>query len=242
MKNIALIGVGLGLGLAVVALRADHATPLLAAAQVLGWTFAAASLVLLVGLHLRRDLVPDYLSLCKDKFFERDGFCFSIALEREDDMAVFTIMFQSRYLGPSTARIALRPSGAGLATVSPDIECGPAGFGIAKFPVAIPQRHQGKTVTFEIVADADYPLGRGREVRFRSGQPIRHNSRFRSLTVVLQAVLHSLIGHLAVHLPAMVRLKLPSDVAEYVPDSAVGHAQVLWSMSQDEPLRYALER
>ena len=155
------------------------------AAQCLGWTLAAACFMLLLGLQLRRDLVPDYLSLCKDKFFERDGFCFGVSLDREDALAMFTIMFQSRYLGPSIARIALRPAGAGVASVSPDIECGPAGFGVAKFPVAIPRRHQGKTVTFEIGVDADYPLGKGREVRFRNGRTIRHNSRFRSLTVVV---------------------------------------------------------
>ena len=242
MKNLALIGVGLGLGLAVMALCADHSTPLLMAAQCLACAFAAACLVLFLGSQLRRDLVPDYLSLCKDKFFERDGFCFGISLDREDAVAMFTIMFQSRYLGPTTARIALRPAGAGVATVSPDIHCGPAGFGVAKFPVAIPRRHQGKTVTFEIGVDADYPLGKGREVRFRSGRTIRHNSRFRSLTVVVQAFLHSLVGHFLVHSPTVIRLTLPADVAEYVPDGAVGESEVLWSLSQNEPLRYAMER
>lgn len=241
MKNLALIGMGLGLGIAGMVLCANRPTPLLMAAQCLAWSFAAACLVLFLGLHLRRDRVPDYLSLCQGKFLERDGFCFTISLDREDGLAVFTIMFQSRYLGPSTARIALRPAGAGLATVSPDIECGPAGFGVAKFPVAIPQRHQGKTVTFEIGVDADYPQGKG-EVRFRNGQTIRHNARFRSLTVVVQAVLQSLVGHFLMHLPVTVRLRLPSDVAQYVPDGVVGDSQVLWSLSQNEPLRYAMER
>ncbi len=170
MKNLALIGMGLGLGVAGMVLCANRPTPLLMAAQCLAWSFAAACLVLFLGLHLRRDLVPDYLSLCQGKFLERDGFCFSISLDREDGLAVFTIMFQSRYLGPSTARIALRPAGAGLATVSPDIECGPAGFGVAKFPVAIPQRHQGKTVTFEIGVDADYPQGKGARSAFATGR------------------------------------------------------------------------
>ncbi len=97
-------------------------------------------------------------------------------------------------------------------------------------------------MTFEIGVDADYPLGKGREVRFRNGQTIRHNSQFRSLTVVVQAVLHSLAGHFLIHSPAAIRLTLPADVAEYVPDGAVGEAEVLWSFSQNEPLRYAMER
>ncbi|MGO9115701.1 MAG: hypothetical protein ACLP9L_41370 [Thermoguttaceae bacterium] len=241
MKNLALIGAGLGLGVAVTALCSDRPAPLLMAAQCLGWTFAAACLLLLPGLQLRRDLVPDYLSLCKDKFFERDGFCFGVSLDREDEIAMFTIMFQSRFLGPSTARIALRPTGSGVATVSPDIHCGPGGFGIAKFPVAIPQRHQGKTVTFEIGVDTDYPLGKGPEIRFRTGQTIRHNSGFRSLTVVVQALLHSLVGHLHIHGPTRIRLTLPSNVAEFIPESAVGESQELWSFSQNEPMRHAME-
>jgi hypothetical protein len=242
LKNLALIGMGLGLGIVVFARFLNGPPPTLLAAQCLGWTFAAASLVLLLGLELRRDLVPDYLSLCKDKFFERDGFCFGISLDREEGLAMFTILFQSRYLGPATARIALRPVNARLATVSPDIECGPAGFGIAKFPVAIPRRHQGKSVTFEIGVDAEYPQGKGREVRFRSGRMVRHNSRFRSLTVVAQAVLHSLVGHFLIHSPAAIRLTLPSNVAEFVPEGEVGESQLLWSLSENEPLRYAMER
>ena len=242
MKHLALIGIGLGLGIAMLILCAQRPTPLLMAAQCLAWSLAAACLVLYLGGQLRRDLVPDYLSLCKGKFFERDGFCFAVSLDREDQLAVFTIMFQSRYLGPLTARIALRPAGAGVATVSPDIHCGPAGFGVAKFPVAIPRRHQGKTVTFEIGVDADYPLGKGREVRFRNGRTIRHNSRFRSLTVVVQAFLHLLVGHFFLHSPTAIRLTLPADVAEYVPDGAAGGSEMLWSLSENEPLRYAMER
>ncbi len=224
------------------ALCSGRPTPHVMAAQCLGWTLAAACFMLLLGLQLRRDLVPDYLSLCKKKFFERDGFCFGVSLDREDSLAMFTIMFQSRYLGPSLARIALRPAGARVASISPDIECGPAGFGVAKFPVAIPRRHQGKTVTFEIGVDANYPLGKGREVRFRNGRTIRHNSRFRSLTVVVEGFVHLLLGHLFIASPARIRLTLPADVAEDIPDGAVGESQVLWSMSQNEPLRYAMER
>jgi len=242
LKHLPLIGVGLGLAVAVLALCADRFTPLLMAAQCLGWTFAAACLMLLLRLQLRRDLAPDYLSLCRSKFFERDGFCFGVSLDREDEMAMFTIVFQSRYLGPSTARIALRPAGTRVATVSPDIQCGPAEFGVAKLPAAIPRQHQGKSVTFEIGADVDYPHGKGREVRFRTGRTIRHNSRFGSLTVVVQALLHSLAGHLLIHGPTRIRLTLPTDVAEFIPESAVGGSEVLWSFSQNDPLRYAMER
>jgi hypothetical protein len=242
LKNIALIGFGLALGIALTGLFVARPAPWLLSAQRLGCTFAAAFLVLLFRLQLRRDLAPDYLRLCKGRVYERDGFCFGISLDREDGIAMFTVVFQSRFLGPSRARIALRPVSSRLATVSPDIECGPAGFGVAKFPVAIPLKHQGKTVTFEIGADAEYPWGKGREVRFRNGRKIRHSSRFGSLAVVLQTFLHTLAGHFLMHSPATIRLALPTEVAEYLPESAVGDSHLLWSFSENEPLRYAMER
>jgi hypothetical protein len=164
------------------------------------------------------------LGLSKDKFFERDGFCFGLSLDRDDGVATFTITFQSRYLGPSTARVALRPAGAGVATVSPDIQCGPAGFGVAKFPVPIPRRHQGKTVAFEIGVDAEYPVGKGREVRFRTGRAIRHDSCFQGPAVVGQGLPHAFAGHS----PTAVRLTLPTDVAEILPDGAAGESQLFW--------------
>ena len=102
LKNLALVGIGIGLGMVVMAFCLIRPPAELMAIQCLGWTFAVASLVLLVGLELRRDLVPDYLSRCKRKFFERDGFCFGVSLDREDGRAMFTIFFQSRYVGPST--------------------------------------------------------------------------------------------------------------------------------------------
>ncbi len=239
LKNAALLGIGVGVIVAVLAIGAEHPTPMVAGLRILGPAVAIASFFLLIGLHLRRDLAPDYLSLCRGDFFERDGFCFGVSLECEESMAVFTIMFQSRHSGPSTARIALRPAASRVITVSPEIHCGPAGFGIAKFPVAIPSKHQGKTVTFEIGADVDYPLGKEREVRFRSGRPIRHNAHFRSLVLVVQAALHCLLGHFLVHSPATIRLTLPTDVADYVPDDASGHAEVLWSLSKNDPSQLA---
>ena len=242
LKNAALVGIGVGCIAGVLAFCADHATPMILSLRILGPAIASVSFLLLVALQFRRDMVPDYLSMCSVHFFERDGFCFGVSLDRKDAAAEFSIVFQSRYLGPSIARIALRPAGSHLATVSPDIHCGPAGFGIARFPVAIPRKHQGKTVTFEIGADVDYVLGRDREVRFRSGRTVRHSSRFRSLAVVMQAALHSVVGHFLVHSPATVRLTLPTDVAEYLPDDAAGHAEVLWSLPANEPLRYAMFR
>jgi hypothetical protein len=240
LKSFPLIGASLGAGVAVTALCTDLSAPTAMATEILGWTFAIACLVLLLGKQLPASRLPDYLSLCKSRFFERDGFCFGMSLDREDDTAMFTVMFQSRYLGRSTARIALRPAGAGLAIISHDIECSPAGFGVAKFPVAIPQQHQGKTVRFEIGADVTYPLGKGGEVRFRQGRTVCHDSGFGGLVPVRPSLRQRFFGHFLVRRPLTIRMTLPSDVAAYVPDSAIGESQNLWSFSPDQMSRYAI--
>ena len=47
-----------------------------------------------------RDIVPDYLGRCTGTIFERDGLCFTVSLDAEDQIATFTIMYQNRYDRP----------------------------------------------------------------------------------------------------------------------------------------------
>jgi hypothetical protein len=54
--------------------------------------------------------------------------------------------------------------------------------------------------------------------------------------------LQALLGHVVFYSATAIRLTLPTNVAEYVPDDAMGHAEELWSLSKNEPLRYALEQ
>jgi hypothetical protein len=178
----------------------------------------------------RRDLAPDYLGLASRSCFERDGFCFTVSLDREDRAATFTIMYQNRFAGRAVAGIAMRPVGSSLAVYSPYIQCGPAGFGVAKFPAAVPSRHQGKFVTFEIGADVDYPDGRGREVRFRDGWPVHHNAQFDRLPAVPRALPGRLIECILIK-AATVRLMLPIGAVEELPDDETGHAEELWKLS-----------
>jgi hypothetical protein len=175
-----------------------------------------------------RDSAPDFLGLANGTLFERDGFCFSVALDREDHQAKFTVMFQCRYSGRSVACVALRPAGSNLAIFSPRIECGPAGFGVAKFPAAIPTRHQGKWVTFEIGADVEYPLGQGREVRSRAGREVRYDTQFKRLPPAADVLPSRITKHVLAK-TATIRLRLPSDVMNEAPDDA-GHVEELWSL------------
>ena len=188
----------------------------------------------------RRNVAPDYLGRSNGLYFERDGFCFAVSLDREDRAATFTIIYQSRYTGRSAAIVALRPAGSSLPVFSPRIQCGPAGFGVAKFPVAVPARHQGKTVKFDVGADVEYPLGQGREVRFRAGRAVRYDTRFKRLPPAAEAfswgracgLPWGLKGRLVEHIlfrMATIRLRLPNDAAEEAPDDA-GHVEELWSL------------
>jgi hypothetical protein len=177
----------------------------------------------------RRDAAPDFLGRANGPFFERDGFCFAVSLDREDGAATFTIFYQSRYSGRSSAVVALRPVGSSLPVVSPRIHCGPAGFGVAKFPTAIPVRHQGKPVNFEVGADVEYPLGQGREVRCRVGRSVRFDTQFKLLPTLAGTLPGRLIAHILSKMTT-IRLRLPIAVAEETPDDS-GHFEELWSLT-----------
>jgi len=201
----------------------------------LGRRLAEMFLAIRTRRRFRRDLVPEYLGRCCRSFLERDGFCFAASLDCENDVATFTVMFQNRYTGPAVASIALRPLGSTLGIVSPTIHCGAAGFGVAKFPVPIPARHQGKTVTFQLGVDVEYPLGKGREVRFRTGQLVRHNSQFGLLPAIGMGLPHFPTGHILNHAAATIRLRLPNLVAEYIPDDVTaGPVEELWSLPRND--------
>jgi hypothetical protein len=172
--------------------------------------------------------VPDFLDRCTGTFFERDGFCFTICLDREDGAAMFTIMFQNRYTGPSIARIAMRPLGSSLAISSPPIKCGPAAFGVIKFPVAIPSQHQGKTATFQLAAQVDYPQGKGHEVRFLTGRSVPGSLPCNDPPWIIDALPRFVAERILGHAFCTIRLKLPSDVVDYVPDETTGHAEELF--------------
>jgi hypothetical protein len=207
--------------------------------QCLGRKCISKIIGLFARLRRQRDLAPDYLGLCRGLRFECDGFCFTVSLECQDETATFTVMYQNRHTGPAVARVSLRPAGSRLAIVSPLIDCGPAGFGVVKFPLAIPARHQGKTVRFEIAARADYPQGKGREVCFRRGRTVPHDACFDNPPETMRALPHSWAAHILNHAAATIRLTLPSHVAEYVSDDVTGHVEELWSLRKNQPLGHA---
>jgi hypothetical protein len=179
-------------------------------------------------IRLRRDLAPDYLNRCSGPIFERDGFCFTVSLAREDGVATFTIMYQNRYAAECLATVALRPAGSSLAVHSPGIQCGPGGFGVATFPAAFAARHQGKMVTLQIGADVVYPCGRGAELRFRTGRAVPWNAQFVARPPIARLALANRLTKRILFGAARIRVRLPRNVAEELPNEAIGHVEEIW--------------
>jgi hypothetical protein len=242
-KFFVLVTAALGLAIVCVTFKGHYRPQILGEVVVLFGLLAATCLVVLSRQPRRRsDIAPDYLGRSSGPVFERDGLCFTVSLDAEGDFAMFTVMYQNRYDRPLAAYIALRPVGSGVATLSPRINCGPAGFGVAKFPVAIPARHQGTKVALEIGASVEYPRGKGREVRFFAGRPVQNDAEFRDLPLKNRPLPGSVKKRNLMLTATTIRLALPRNVAEYVPDEEKGHAEELWSLSHDGPLRYAVKR
>ena len=237
VKHTALIVALLGSAIVSVTFIGNYRPQVLGGVGILFVALAAVCMAILARPQRRRDIVPDYLGRSSGPVFERDGLCFTVSLDAEDRTATFIIMYQNRYDRALAAYIALRPVGSSVATISPRIDCGPAGFGVAKFPVAVPARHQGKSVTMEIGASTEFPLGKGREVRFRTGRGVLQDSQFRSLPLKNRALPDNSVGRILMQTAITTRLALPSNVAEYVPDEETGHAEELWSLAKSG--RYA---
>jgi hypothetical protein len=238
-KHVVLIAAALGLAIVTLTFTGHYRPQVFREVVLLFGFLAATCLAILSRVQRRCESPPDYLGRCNGPIFERDGLCFTVSLDAEDRTAMFTIMYQNRYDRPLAAYIALRPAGGSVATLSPRIDCGPAGFGVAKFPVAVPARHQGKTVTMEIGVSIEYPRGKGREVRFRAGRPVRQDSQFRCYPLKNRALSGNSLGCILTQAATTTRLVLPSNIAEYVPDEETGHAEELWSLSKSGPSRYA---
>lgn len=241
-QQLVLVPAALGLAILGMTFSGHYRLPVLQGVVLLFGTLAAMSLVSLFRSWQRNDMAPDYLARCKGPIFECDGLCFTVSLDAEDQIATFTVMYQNRYDRPLAAYIALRPLGSGVATLSPRIDCGPAGFGVARFPVAIPARHQGKKTTLEIGASTEFRLGKGRKVRFRPGRAVYHDSQFRNHPLKNRALPGRSVGCNLTQTAATTRLALPSGVAEYVPDEKTGHAEELWSLAKNGPSRFAAKQ
>jgi len=208
---------------------------------------AVVSIAVFIRLQFWRkgNLAPDFLSAKCKTFSEQNGLCFTLYTTNEDGICFINAMFQNRYERPCKARIALRPVAGvfrsavgpfrnGFSTMVFDISCGPGAFGIAGIPLPISSSRQGKQLTMQIGASVDYPEGKGKALRFSEGALIRYDAEFQSAYLSTLRALYLICGGLMFTFPPTVTFRLPTGVAESVPEGQDQRIQILWTLGDEE--------
>lgn len=188
-----------------------------------------APLVCLMGcigfgvIHFQKEGAPDFLRTLTKGHLNRNGLCFAFWIESEDGVPYLVTPYQSQFEGPSIATIALRPSRGfwgrrgEMPSISFELNCPPAGFGVVRVPISIPASLRGRAQEFEVGATVQYRNGRGRQVRFRDGTVIRMTADFSDRVASGFRIAALLAGTVLFSSPATVTLKLPHDVRDDIP-------------------------
>lgn len=196
-------------------------------------TFA---LGLLLKLILRSDRHPDYLRLRTKTSFDREGFCFDAGVSVKKGVALMTVYFQTQYDQHSEARVALRPARSIFGRRSPilpmyfDIDCPPAGFGVARVAFAFPSELQGKCQAFEVGATVRYPDGQGQQIRFHEGVLLRSNSDFVNVFHGVLAICAAVLGMFILIRPTTIKLMLPQGVNHDIPELVEPEVIIMWQL------------
>jgi hypothetical protein len=208
----------------------------------IGSTAAAlTSLAVLLKLHFQADKAPDYLRQVAGNYFNRDGFCIACAAIAREGVCQFVTYFQNQYDRPCIAQVAIRPGRnfflgrSEIETFAFEVKCGPAAFGIAKFPVPLPNELQGKRQPIDVGASVDYPRGKGNRIRFRDGIVLRANAQFKNSFATALTVAGAAGGAIVLTTPARTTLALPAGVAEQLTADAQPEIVELWKLG-DPPL------
>lgn len=217
-----------------VSLLLRYGCPVLAAVGIAGF----------LKIHFRADVVPDYLHHHVGNYFNRGGFCFGFRTSVVDRVCYLEIFFQNQQDEVCVGRVALRPARGfflGRANIEPiavEIKCEAAAFGIAKLAIPVSLEFQGKRQSFEVGASVNYPNGKGRTLRFRSGTVLRANSNFGNAFATALTVAGALTGSIVWTTPARVILDLPGGLAQDVPDGSGPEIRTFWKFG-DPPLQPA---
>ena len=206
-----------------------------------GPVVALLALGLILRLHFRTDLAPDYLRKQAGNYFNRGGFCFAFGATAVDGVCYLSAYFQNQQDKPCLGRIALRPARgfflgrAKIETITFEIDCKPAAFGVASIAIPLPKKLQGKRQAFEVGASVDYPQGKGRRLRFRDGIFLRTNANFGNRFGTALTVAGAATGQIVLSNPATTAVELPVDVAEDVSQDLKPEIKTLWKLD-DPPL------
>lgn len=221
---------------AAIAWTADQPDGATWAFRIGGPTLALLAIGLILNLHFRADLAHDYLRDRAGTYFNRDGFCFAFVATAVDSVAYMDAYFQNQRDRPCVGRIALRPARgflmgrAKIETITYEMECGPAAFGVARIAIPVPEKLQGKRQSFEIGASVKYPDGKGQRLRFRDGEFLRSNTNFGNSFGTALTVAGAATGSIVFSKPATATVELPVGVTEDISDTLVPEIKTLWKL------------
>jgi hypothetical protein len=196
------------------------------------WTVLTVLLVAaFIWLYRRPSPYPDLLGQVSRKYFERNGFCFSIGCVEAKGRCELIVHYQNRYANPAQAVLVLnRPRRSFRKATEPSVsigfEYGGGEFGATRVPWAVDEQLQGKTDVLEVAADVRYPQGKGRMIRYRDG--LRVGTAKGANFQVAATVAAAMAGFILISRPARVRLRYPTGVSQSVPDRAAIKSEVLW--------------
>ncbi len=197
---------------------------------------AALWLAAILKLHFRRDIAGDYLHDAVGEYFNRDGFCFAFTTEVIDGVCQLHAYYQNQYERPCVGRIALRPARgffrtrAKIDTITFEIPCEAAGFGVATLPIPLPRELRGKTQSFEVGASVEYPQGKRQRLRYRDGLLLRANTDFGDSFRTALTVAGVFGGMIVLSTPATTTFSLPTDAAEEIPNNSQPRMKGLWKL------------
>jgi hypothetical protein len=240
-KSVCAILMIVGAVAAAVAWTADRPDATTWGFRVGGPITAILAFGLILKLHFRADLEHDYLRPITGTYFNRDGFCFAFVANAVDGVAFVDAYYQSQRDTPSVGRIALRPARgffmtrAKIESITFEIECPPAGFGVARIAIPLHEELQGKRQSFDVGASVRYPDGKGRRIRFCDGVFLRSNTNFGDSFGNALTIASAATGSIALSRPASTTIDLPLGVAEDIPENIPPEIKKLWRLG-DPPL------
>jgi len=176
-----------------------------------------------------RDKAPDLLAKVSRNYFERDGFCYCVAIATVKEVCQVTIFYQNRCSFLCDARVELTPTKVAFRDVSElpkfvvEISCQGGEFGKAFKPWTPPPAHQGKSAVWDVAAEVVYPKGRGDLLRMRDG--IRTAGLPTWIKVAGLAT-----GHFMYEKPARLTIKLPSVSGKQDENLADWKFEAIWNL------------
>lgn len=211
------------------------------------WWFRIGALVVLIlatGWYLlakrRSDLAPDFLAQLSGRFFERDGFAFTVNTEVLSDTCYLCVWFQNRYERTCEATVMVRTSERWLAPqkhlpeAKVSLTCLPGAFGKALVPWFLPVELQGRKVLVDVTATRKYRQGRGKLLRNRVGLAV--GSTPVSAVSDILAVLSALFAHPA-RRAARAQLQLPRGVTSIPMLHLQQQTETVWKLGDPLDLR-----